>query len=34
VVDPVNGTYFAPVASLVWEAVFESRDFWPEKGGR
>lgn len=33
-VDPANGTYLAPVAPLVWEAVFESRDFWPEKGGR
>ncbi len=26
--------YLAPVAPLVWEAVFESRDFSPEKGGR
>lgn len=33
-VDPSNGNYFAPVAPLVWEAVFESRNFWPEKGGR
>src|SRR5262249_2520786 len=33
-IDPANGSYLAPVAPLVWEAVFESRDFWPEKGGR
>ncbi len=33
-IDPSNGTYLAPVAPLVWEAVFESRDFWPEKGSR
>lgn len=26
--------YLAPVGPLVWETVFESKDFWPEKGGR
>jgi len=26
--------YLAPVAPLVWEAVFESKDFMPEKGER
>lgn len=33
-VDPAKGTYIAPVAPLVWEAVFESRNFWPDKGGQ
>jgi len=29
-VDPNDGTYLAPVGPLVWEAVFESRQFWPD----
>ncbi|HEV3458840.1 MAG TPA: hypothetical protein VHG32_19995 [Thermoanaerobaculia bacterium] len=29
-VDPGTGTYLAPVASLVWEAVFASPQFWPD----
>jgi hypothetical protein len=27
-IDPDNGSYLAPVAPLVWEAVFDSQQFW------
>ena len=30
-VDPGNGMFLSPVAPLVWEAVFESRQFWPDE---
>ncbi len=33
VVDPDQGLYRAPVAALVWEAVFGSRAFWPGREG-
>lgn len=31
VIDPEKGTFLAPVAPLVWEAVFTSRDLWPDR---
>jgi hypothetical protein len=30
--DPNTGLFLAPVAPLVWEAVFESPQFWPDEG--
>ncbi len=32
VIDAETGSYRAPIASLVWEAVFASKKFWPDKG--
>ncbi len=32
VTDEETGDYWAQVAPLVWEAVFESRNFWPDEG--
>lgn len=29
-IDPTNGHYIAPVAPIIWEAIFGSRAYWPK----